>query len=126
MTALWGVALCISVKPSNSIAAILPLKIKRGNENTDGKKENEKRKDTENQKQKKLKDYGNRKENEIMNKYRKENEYEKQIENVNSKKEDKINRKNNNSEENLKKNIFKKLTTTEFHQPLARSNIFKK
>jgi hypothetical protein len=35
---LCGAAtLCTRVKPSNSIAAILPLKIKRGSENADGK-----------------------------------------------------------------------------------------
>jgi hypothetical protein len=37
MTAVWAVALCILMKPLNSVAAILPLKIKGGNKDADRK-----------------------------------------------------------------------------------------
>jgi hypothetical protein len=86
----------------NSIAAILPLKIKRGNKNGDRKeKEKRDRKDPENRNQGKRKDHGNRKENKIMNEYRKENENENRIEKANSTKKENTNQKDNKSEENL-------------------------
>jgi hypothetical protein len=49
------------------------------------------------------------------------------IENANSKKEENTNRKDNKSKENLKRknNVVKKLTITEFRQPLPRNNTFK-
>jgi hypothetical protein len=57
-----------------------------------------------------------------------ENENENWTENANSKQGKNTNRKNNKSEANLKRknNIFKKLTTSEFCQPLARNNTLTK
>jgi hypothetical protein len=73
-------------------------------------------------KTKKRKDHGNRKYNEITNEHRKKNEKENRIENADSKKEENANRKHNKTNENPKSEntIFKKLMTTEFHQPLVR------